>query len=72
MTTKRTSRAKKDSISSDELRSEYVFDYAKAKPNRFVGTEQAKSKATPASGHPENGQRKAPVRAPRSKSRRTS
>ena len=35
MTTKKTSRASKVVAGSGELRSEYVFDYAKARPNRF-------------------------------------
>jgi hypothetical protein len=33
---KRTSRARKTAIQSDNLQPEYNFDYAKAKPNRFA------------------------------------
>jgi hypothetical protein len=36
MTTKKPSNAKAKAKQDDELRSEYRFDYSKAKPNRFA------------------------------------
>jgi hypothetical protein len=36
MTTKKLSNAKAKAKQDDELRSEYRFDYSKAKPNRFA------------------------------------
>lgn len=35
---KKTSAAKKGQASADEMKPEYRFDYAKAKPNRFAAS----------------------------------
>jgi hypothetical protein len=45
MTTKKVPKTKTEAKRDDGLRSEYRFDYSKAKPNRFVGRTRPGSRA---------------------------